>query len=50
VVPARIGVETLERIDPESGPVKISRASVRRILWRAVPTLWSAAAVRRREV
>jgi farnesyl-diphosphate farnesyltransferase len=39
--PARIGIETLARIEPDSGPVKISRRDVRRVLVSALPALWS---------
>lgn len=39
--PARIGLETLARIEPDSGPVKISRRDVRRVLVSAIPALWS---------
>jgi farnesyl-diphosphate farnesyltransferase len=39
--PARIGLETLEKITPASGPVKISRDAVRRVLAGAIPALWS---------
>jgi farnesyl-diphosphate farnesyltransferase len=52
--PARIGLETLARIEPDSGPVKISRRDVRRVLVGAIPVLWSreaattAPALRRR--
>jgi farnesyl-diphosphate farnesyltransferase len=38
--PARIGLETLARIEPDSGPVKISRREVRRVLIGAIPALW----------
>ncbi len=38
--PARIGLETLERIAVDSGAVKVSRQAVRRVLWRALPALW----------
>jgi farnesyl-diphosphate farnesyltransferase len=41
VPPARIGLETLERISVDSGPVKISRDAVRRVLAGAIPALWS---------
>jgi len=41
VPPARIGLETLERIEIDSGPVKISRDAVRRVLAAAIPALWS---------
>jgi len=40
VPPARIGLETLARIEADSGPVKIPRDAVRRVLFRAVPMLW----------
>jgi len=39
--PARIGIETLARIEPNSGPVKISRRDVRRLLVSAISALWS---------
>lgn len=42
--PARIGLETLARIESDSGPVKISRRDVRRVLVSALPVLWSRAA------
>lgn len=42
--PARIGLETLARIKPDSGPVKISRRDVRRVLVSALPVLWSRGA------
>lgn len=38
--PAKIGLETLSRLERDSGPVKISRAAVRRILARSLPALW----------
>ncbi len=41
VPPARIGLETLARVEVDSGPVKISRGAVRRVLFRALPALWS---------
>ncbi len=41
VPPARIGLETLDRISVDSGPVKISRDAVRRVLAGALPALWS---------
>ncbi len=41
VPPARIGLETLARIEVGSGPVKISRDAVRRVLVGAIPALWS---------
>lgn len=41
VPPARIGIETLERVEVDSGPVKIPREAVRRVLARAIPALWS---------
>jgi len=41
VPPARIGIETLERIEVDSGPVKISREAVRRVIAGAIPALWS---------
>jgi farnesyl-diphosphate farnesyltransferase len=44
VPPARIGLETLERIEVDSGPVKISRDAVRRVLAQAIPALWSRGA------
>ncbi len=40
VVPARIGQETLARIERDSGAVKVSRAAVRRILLGSLPRLW----------
>jgi farnesyl-diphosphate farnesyltransferase len=42
--PARIGLETLARIEPDSGPVKISRRDVRRVLVGALPVLWNRGA------
>jgi farnesyl-diphosphate farnesyltransferase len=39
--PAKIGLETLEGIRVDSGPVKISREAVRRVLAGAIPALWS---------
>lgn len=41
VPPARIGLETLARIERDSAAVKISRDAVRRMLLQAVPMLWS---------
>jgi farnesyl-diphosphate farnesyltransferase len=41
VPPAKIGLETLERIHVDSGPVKVSRETVRRVLAGAIPALWS---------
>ncbi len=41
VPPARIGLETLERIAVDSGRVKISRDAVRRVLAGAIPALWT---------
>lgn len=38
--PARIGIETLARIEVDSGPVKVSRGDVRRVLLLALPALW----------
>ncbi|HEY8899068.1 MAG TPA: squalene/phytoene synthase family protein [Chthoniobacterales bacterium] len=38
--PARIGLETLSRIEIDSGPVKVSRGDVRRVLLLALPALW----------
>lgn len=42
--PARIGLETLEKIHVDSGPVKIPRDAVRRVLAGAIPALWSRGA------
>ncbi|MGH8049007.1 MAG: squalene/phytoene synthase family protein [Chthoniobacterales bacterium] len=42
--PARIGLETLAGIHVDSGPVKISREAVRRVLAGAIPALWSRGA------
>jgi farnesyl-diphosphate farnesyltransferase len=42
--PAKIGLETLDRIEIDSGPVKISREAVRRVLAGAIPALWSRGA------
>jgi len=42
--PARIGLETLARIESDSGPVKVSRRDVRRVLVSAIPVLWSRVA------
>jgi farnesyl-diphosphate farnesyltransferase len=39
--PARIGIETLACIEQDSGPVKISRRDVRRVLVGALPVLWN---------
>ncbi|PWU06048.1 MAG: hypothetical protein C5B47_08155 [Verrucomicrobia bacterium] len=47
VLPALIGVRTLELIRSESGIIKISRAEVRRILIAALPCLWNAQLVKR---
>jgi farnesyl-diphosphate farnesyltransferase len=44
--PARIGLETLARIQIDSGPVKISRRDVRRVLVGSMPALWSRPAER----
>jgi len=41
VPPARIGLETLARIETDSGAVKIPRDAVRRVLLLEVPMLWS---------
>ncbi|MDD5200181.1 MAG: squalene/phytoene synthase family protein [Terrimicrobiaceae bacterium] len=41
VPPARIGLEMLDRIEVDSGPVKISRQAVRRVMAGAIPALWS---------
>lgn len=40
VIPLRIGGATLARCHANSGPVKIRRAEVRRILLGSLPTLW----------
>ena len=42
LLPALIGIRTLELISPESGKVKISRAKVYQTLIRALPFLWKA--------
>jgi farnesyl-diphosphate farnesyltransferase len=42
--PAKIGLETLDGIEIDSGPVKISREAVRRVLAGAIPALWSRGA------
>lgn len=39
--PLLIGRETLDLLEVDSGPVKISRRDVRRVLMRSVPALWS---------
>lgn len=41
VIPAQLGQATLARITRESGPVKVSRAEVRRTLLRALPWIIS---------
>jgi farnesyl-diphosphate farnesyltransferase len=38
--PARIGLRTLEKIEIDSGPVKITRGEVREVVVGAVPALW----------
>jgi len=38
--PARIGLRTLEKIEIDSGPVKITRGEVRGVLAETIPALW----------